>query len=385
MFSVGEFDFHDPASGGMVTGAITRTMLNPKLIIRGNPFATSDDQIANVLNGLCEWKVPVRLYSTDGTAESLARVIATLNAELTCTSPSSTPGVNGAEPTNTLTDSLERDADETPATVFVMKKSDPVMPSRGDLTEKRLVMDATMTIRTVAYGASASPIDIVTGDTPETRVALYDMYAMSDDAAVDIPSPKPVPLKGELHTQLVLTVTGDLMVNVICAVCPLAAEIADYDTGMTGSGGPGVIATHTVSLVGRFRVLATLSSDVDHTIVGLGFGGVGVANGEAELYDLGEFVSGGASTLSVHVNAGAAALTHLILVPVDISCVSAWGLPEVDSITFAYNANDQPAYTIGNGLIVPPTPSKLLVVVDPPTVNFTVDLSYVPLWWGWAY
>jgi hypothetical protein len=380
MFSVGEFDFHDPASGGMVTGPITRTMLNPKLIIRGNPFATSDDQVANVLNGLCEWKVPVRLYSTDGTAESLARVIATLNAELTCTSPSSTPGVNGADPTNTLTDSLERDDSETPATVFVLKKSDPILPARGDLTEKRLVMDATMTIRTVVYGASASPITIVTSDTPQSRVALYPMYAMSDD---DVPVA--VPLKGEINTPLTLTVAGTDVGNVICAVCPLDSELGDYDTGMTGSGAAGTIASQVISMAGRFRVLATLSSEVDGSFVGLGFGRVGLGSGAAALYDLGEFVSDGTTTLNVVVSKGAAALTHLILVPVDISCVSAWGLPEVDSITFAYNANDQPAYTIGNGLIVPPTPSKLLVVVDPPTVNFTVDLSYVPLWWGWAY
>ena len=350
----------------------------PKLIVRSNPFARVDNQVANVYNGICEWTVPLRIYSTDGTAEDLAAKIAALNAELTCQSSSSTPGVNDAQPTNTLTDKLARALSETPATVYTALKSDPILADRDELTEKRLVWEGSVVIRTEPFGYASDPVAITIDPDTVERVALFPLGAVSA-------------LTGDAPAALVLEVAGAGLSSVVAAIAGSSSALADFDLTISGSGGVGQIASQTITKAGRFRVLATLVASVASTRVGIGQDGAtapysscAIAEGEAALYDLGEFSSSGGTLLQVLVAAGNATLSHLTLVPVDQSLVSAWAMDSATSVTFAYDANSQPAATIGNGLVAPVGTPKLLVCVDPPDVEATVTVSYRPVLWGWS-
>ena len=378
-FMIGPIDPKTPGTGYFANGEMDRSMPSPKRIQLQNPFAAVDVQVANVLNGLCEWTIPLRIYGQGGTAAlaaaDMAAKISALNAVLT------------ADPNPwTIIDSL--DYDGAPETVFQMLKSPPIMPARKEFTEKRRFYDAKVVVYTNPTGHTGSPTAIVLTPDTVTRVALFPLFSTTGSP------PLAVPLGGDAPAALIVTVahTGGGLNDVICAIAPPGAELDDYDTGMTGSGGPGQIAAATITAVGRMRVLATLASSGSGTRVGIGQDGasaphstVALLSSDPTLVDLGEFTSTGSTELQVFVTAGSAVLTHLVCVPVDVSCVSAFALGDAAEVVFENDANSHPGQVIGNGLVAPLQAPSLLVVLDPADVEATVSVSYTAQWWGWAY
>ena len=365
-FKIGSIDFRTPGTGYLVNGPIKK-VLQPKLIVRQNPFSLVDNQVANVFNGIVEWTIPMMIVGSGTTFEDagadFAAKISDLNDVLT------------AEPnTNTLIDSL--DYEGSPETAFQMVRSNPLLISHEELTDKRHVWQGQIVVRTYPFGVG-SPVDLTPGD-----VTFVGMLALSD-----------VDLEGDLPAPLTLTVAGAEIDNVVAAICPAGAVLSHYYFSISSPAvhGPGQIYAHTVTPAGRFRVLANLATWVTGTRVGIGQDGASaayqtraIAGGTMALYDLGEFASNGGTELQVFVSAGSAALYNLVIVPVDVSCVSAWGLSGATTITFGADANSAPGQTIGNGLTCPKDSPSLLVVVDPPDTVATVSASYSPLLYGWG-
>jgi hypothetical protein len=391
-FLIGGIDFHDPASGYMVNGPITRK-LEPKLIVRQNPFALVDNQIANVQNAISEWSIPIRIYGAGATkaiaVADMAAKIAALNAVLT------------ADPNpNFVEDSL--DYSGSPVTYYQMVKSNAILPGRQDLTEKRAVYEETIVVRTWPFGSLDAPVTLDLTPDAVTRVALFPLCGWSDPD--DDGDPEAIPLEGDLPAPLTVTISGTALANAVCAVCPPDAELSDYDTGMSGGGEswgtPVVVAYGAIGIAGRFRVLASLQSGSSAGArVGIGLDDaekpqttvlVPYSASSYALYDLGEFSSSGDTELKVFVSPPSGAstagcyLASLIIVPVDVSCVSAWNLPGVSSIVFSYNANTHLSYVIGNGITTPLDMANLLVVTDPAGSEYTVAISYEPLLYGWG-
>lgn len=395
MLEIGALDLATIGQGYLVTGPITRKF-TPKLIVRQNPWALVDNQVANVFNSICEWSIPLRVYSTDGTAEDFAAKLDALNDELTCMSPSSTPGVGGADPTNIITDKLARALTETPATVYVMLKSNPMLPGRGESTEKRLFYEDTIVVRTYPFGSRGGAVTIELDPDTVERVALFPLCGWTDDDP-----PEPVPLVGGLPAPLAVTVTfesgteGGLQ-NVICAVAPPGSVVGDFSLG--GSGGPYVgpelMTSVSVPVAGRYRALAYIWAGGTGARVGIG------TDADSSAYtsvfvpstgpttpafvDLGEFSSDGSTQLKLFVASGTAYYADIVVVPLDISCVSAWGLPDIASISFAADGNSHPGQTIGDGLTTPLNLCNLLVVIDPSDVVSSLSVTYGPLLWAWA-
>jgi hypothetical protein len=226
------------------------------------------------------------------------------------------------------------------------------------------------------------------------RIALFPLAGYSDDDP-----PVALPLEGDLPAPLVVSITGPpstgLILNAIAAVCPTDAVLSDYDLG--GEGGPFVGPETMVSMgvprAGRFRALAYIWSGGAGARVGIGTDGasgpystvfVPSTGDQPALVDLGEFASTGSTTLILFVTKGTAYYAHVVVVPVDVSCVAAWNLGGLNAVTFASGANSSPGQTVGDGLVAPVAYPNLLVIVDVDNVLCTVDVSYTPLLWGWA-
>lgn len=367
-FTIGSIDFRTPGSGYLVLDKVGRKF-TPKLIMRQNPFALVDDQVANVFNDVCVWSVPIRISGAGSTAAEAAAdmtaKIAALNAVLTAPNA-----------TYQLIDSL--DYDGAPETSYTILTSDPILSQRGSGdVEKRHVYDTTIEVRTYPFGSVGSSIDVVPTPDTLTRVGMMALPA----------------LDGDLDAQLAVTITGPGLIDAIVAVAPAGADLSDYYFPTLYTGGVGQLATCAVTLAGRFRVLVRASSGTSGTAIGIGQDGATQAYQQttlsrfdevAETYDLGEFDADGSTDLQLFICAGHGTISNVVLVPVDVSCVSAWGLPGVGSVVFGANANSNPGQTIGNGLAVPLASPSLLVVVDPPTAEATVSISYSPLVWGWS-
>ena len=369
----------------MVNGPITRK-LEPKLIVRQNPFALVDNQIANVQNAISEWSIPIRIYGAGATkavaVADMAAKIAALNAILT------------ADPNpNFVEDSL--DYSGSPVTYYQMVKSNAILPGRQDLTEKRAVYEETIVVRTWPFGSLDSPVSIdLTPDTI-TGVALFPLCGFSDPD--DDGDPESIPLEGDLPAPLTITIAGTALANAICAVCPPGSDIGDFyfsDT-YTSTTPPSTMEAVTVPLAGRYRALAYLTAGAGGAVYGIGTGDatepqttvVVAESSDPVLTDLGEFSATAGMTLSLFLvsNGGhEVSCTGLIIVPVDVSCVSAWNLPDVSSIVFSYNANTHLSYVIGNGITAPLDMANLLVVTDPTGSEYTVSISYLPSLYGWS-
>jgi hypothetical protein len=381
-FKIGPCDFRTLGSGYEITGPVTRK-LTPKLLVRQNPFALVDNQIANVQNDIAVWSLPIRIYGSGATpglaAADMAAKISVLNIALT------------AEPNpNAITDSL--DYSGSPETLYQMVKSDAILPGRQDLTEKRHVYEDTIAVRTFPFGSAASgPVSIYLPTDTLTRLSAFRLCGYSDpDSDAD---PVAIPLEGDLPVPLSVTIAATGIIDAICAIMPAGANLSDYYFSASHTGGVGELVDYTVTPAGRFRVLARISTGTANSWVGIGQDGASAAYQQvaitrhdetAETYDLGEFSSSGGTELQIFVTKGSATVSNVILVPVDVSCVSAWGLPGVSTVTFAANANTYPGSTIGNGLSTPTDERVLLVVVDPPNIEATVTVTYTPLLYGWA-
>ena len=363
MFKIGDLDLSN-AAGYLITGEITRK-LDPKTIVLQNPLAPSDTQVANVFNAIQEWSVPLRIYSTTGYGADLAAKISALNAELT-------------KDTNTLQESLERNITGAPDSYWEMVKSAPLLPGRGELTEKRLLVEDTIVIRTKATCSDGSGAVTDTG-----AVTGADLVVLTESGDT------PMPLAVELSR------TGGIS-SAVVAVVPADAVIGDYDTGLTGElGGTGDPAALSVvmSPAGRYEIVARVEWVSGTPLLGAGQDSTTVPAQWAEilnttpaLVDLGQLSSNGSTTLDVFVTGGVVSVLDVYLVPLALPVVSAWGLPHgVASLVFAQGANSQPLYTVGDGLTAPPGAQQLLVIADPAGVEVAVGASYVPAWYGWAF
>ena len=365
--TIGGIDFRTPGTGYLVTDKVTRK-LDHKLIVRSNPYALMDNQVANVFNDIVEWQLPIRISGAGATnalaASDMAAKIVALNAVLTAP--------NGSYQ---FIDSL--DYDGAPETSYEILTSDPILAQResGDV-ERRHVYDTTITLRTSPFGTAGEAINLAPGSV--TWVAMLTLSDVNLEG--DLPAPLTVSLDcGEGYAK-----------NVVLAICPAGASLADYSTVLDIAHGPGQAYQRTVDIAGRFRVLAYVESESSGTVIGMGqddstqaYQQTPIANAITRLYDLGEFDSDGGTVIKVYVCAGSAHLYHLFIVPVDVSCVSAWDMLDPAVVTFGANANSHPGQTVGNGLTCPLDSPCLLAIVDPPTTTAVVSVTYAPLVWGW--
>lgn len=382
-FTIGSLEFGTPGSGYMVNGPITRK-LEPKLIVRQNPFALVDNQIANVQNAISEWSIPIRIYGAGATkalvVADMAAKIAALNAVLT------------ADPNpNFIEDSL--DYSGSPVTYYQMVKSNAILPGRQDLTEKRGVYEETIVVRTWPFGSLDESVSITLDPDTVTKVALFPLCGWSDPD--DDGDPVAIALEGDAPAPLTITIAGSALANAVCAVCPPGSSIGDFYFSDTVGPftEPCVMEVVTVPLAGRYRALAYLTSGTAGATYGIGTGDATTpqttvflaSTGETPaLTDLGEFSATAGLNLSLFLVSGHAWCMGLIIVPVDVSCVSAWKLPTVSALVFSYNANTHLSYVIGNGITAPLDMANLLVVTDPAGSEYTVSISYNPLLYGWG-
>ena len=226
-----------------------------------------------------------------------------------------------------------------------------------------------------------------------TRVALFPLCGWSDPDDDD--DATPIPLVGDLPAPLTITIAGTALANAVCAVCPPGSDIGDFYFSDTVGPftEPCVMEAVTVPLAGRYRALAYLTAGEAGASYGIGTGDATTpqtlvhldSTGETPvLTDLGEFSATADLTLSLFLVSGHAWCMGLIIVPVDVSCVSAWNLPSVSSLVFSYNANTHLSYVIGNGITAPLDMANLLVVTDPAGSEYTVSISYTPSLYGWS-
>jgi hypothetical protein len=393
--TMGSIAFGNTA-GIHITGPITRTMTN-KRIVRETLYGFSDQQIDLILNGLCEWHVPVRLVGTSHA--DLISLVKTVNAELTKRS-------------NTLVDGLGEEVGVS----FEMFRSPAILPNRGELTESRCVLEQDLLLYTRSWG-SRPVINLAQQDV--AGVGLVTLGALAGDLATPL--------------DLLLTPTYTGMSRAFVAVTPPDGVATDYVLAAEdGTGWQRVAASSSVAynanvaytvqnapgwsgidlpapLAGRYWVVLRARTD-GQAELGLSEDGwtkpyakTLVDADDYRLYLAGEFQGTGSTGLTIlgHcLAADAVYLDQVLLFPLDdAACCFSCDSPAGHNLRLAMGTQqmvtggttfDVARYCVGDGVVGPLDDRSLLVAIGDqagthPKATCHVDVGYQPLHWAWAH